>query len=580
MAILTRRIVTLCCSVKRDIEALSQKEYDLIVVGGGIFGICAAWDATLRGLSVALVENHDFAHATSANCFKMVHGGIRYLQHGDIYRVREGSRERTTFLRIAPHLVDPLPIVIPTYGHGLQGKAIIEAGKLLYDLITFDRNRGVTDPDKRIPHGEVLSRGECLELFPGLDQSGLTGGAVIYDGQMYSPPRLALSFLKSAVRAGADTVNYVEATGFLREGNRVTGVEALDLTTGNPLEIRGRVVLNAAGPWAESLLERAARMRVDPPLAFSRDASLVVNRRLTDGYALALKTRTRDPDAVLSRGARHLFLVPWRDCTLVGVWHVVHNGHPESFSVTEEEIRAFLDEVNKAYTFAEPLSLKDVSLWNAGLTLFGNNKPGSTDLSFGKRSRIIDHAKEHGIDRLISLVGVRYTTARGVAESAIDLVLRNLGRRATKSTTSSTPVYGGDIESFGEFCRSAIGRRPAGVGADALQGVLRNHGSEYMSVLRLTDEDPEWAETLAQSNVMKAEVVHAVRSEMALKLEDVVFRRTDLGTAGHPGVEALSQCADLMAAELGWSRSRVDSEMAQVEAVFPTHTKETERITS
>jgi len=132
--------------MKRNVAALDGKEYDLIVVGGGIFGICAAWDATLRGLSVALLERGDFAHATSANCFKIVHGGIRYLQHADLYRVRESSHERNVLLRIAPHLVHPLPIAIPTYGHGVQGKAFLQAGLRAYNLITFDRNRGITDP--------------------------------------------------------------------------------------------------------------------------------------------------------------------------------------------------------------------------------------------------------------------------------------------------------------------------------------------------------------------------------------------------------------------------------------------------
>ena len=226
----------------RDINALQEKEYDLVIIGGGIFGVCAAWDAALRGLSVAIVDKGDFCHATSANHFKMVHGGIRYLQHADIYRIRESSRERSVLLRIAPHMVKPLPIVVPTYGHGIQGKAFLGAGILLYDLLTCDRNRGLQN-ERKVPWGKLLSRAEVLKLFPGIKEKGLTGGAIFYDGQMYNPPRLALSFLRSAVNKGAGAANYVEVTGFIKSGNRVMGLKAQDSISGDQLEIRGKYIL-------------------------------------------------------------------------------------------------------------------------------------------------------------------------------------------------------------------------------------------------------------------------------------------------------------------------------------------------
>src|SRR5262249_4414707 len=156
------------------------REFDLAVVGGGIFGICTAWDAALRGLSVALIERADFVQATSAHSFRMVHGGIRYLQHGDFPRIRESVRERRALLRMAPHLVEPLPIVIPTYGHGLGGKGALGLGLRLYDLCAADRNHGIEDPARQIPAGRVMSRAECLRLFPELDPTGLTGAGLFY----------------------------------------------------------------------------------------------------------------------------------------------------------------------------------------------------------------------------------------------------------------------------------------------------------------------------------------------------------------------------------------------------------------
>ncbi|UCG11813.1 MAG: glycerol-3-phosphate dehydrogenase/oxidase [Deltaproteobacteria bacterium] len=553
--------------MKRNISAIADKKYDLVIVGGGIFGICAAWDATLRGLSVALVEQGDFAHATSANHLKMVHGGIRYLQHADLYRIRESSRERSSFLRVAPHLVRPLPIAIPTYGHGMQGKEAMRAGLMLYDLMTCDRNRGIRDPKRHVPPGRIISRQECLEMFPNLEIDGFTGAAVFHDGQMYNPPRLALSFLKSAVEAGADAVNYLEATGFIRDGNRIIGIKAQDKLAQEDLEIRGRVVLNATGPWAKWLLKLQMGLQLDPEPFFSRDACFVVGRRLIGDHALAVLGQTKDPDAVLSRGKRHLFLAPWRDYTLIGVWHVVFQGKPDEFTVTAEDLQSFIDEINASYPSLE-LTLKDVSMWNAGLTLFGENKPGAIDLSYGKRSRVIDHAKKHGLEGLVTLIGVRFTTAGGVGTRAIDLVFKKLGRRSPKSKLEVTPVYGGQIDNFDEFLSQAKQLHPV-LSAGVMTALAHNYGSSYPEVLKHIDEDPTLAETLGTSKVIKAEVIHAVREEMAHKLGDVVFRRTDLGTGGHPGATALQGCAELVAAELGWSKERIQQELAEVEARFP-----------
>ena len=260
--------------MRRNLSALMDKEYDLIVIGGGAFGACTAWDAALRGLSVALVERGDFCHATSANCFKIVHGGIRYLQHGDLVRLRQSSRERNILLRIAPHLVEPLPIVLPTYGHGMQGKELLNIALKGYDFLTFDRNRGIGDPDRRIPNGRVLTRDETLQLFPDLDRNGLTGAGIIYDGHMYSPPRLTLGVLKSAEEAGAVLVNYVEATEFIQTEKGICGIKARDMLSQQMFEARAKMVVNAAGPWAEELLKRSIGINVTPPSTFSRDACL------------------------------------------------------------------------------------------------------------------------------------------------------------------------------------------------------------------------------------------------------------------------------------------------------------------
>ncbi|HXG02314.1 MAG TPA: glycerol-3-phosphate dehydrogenase/oxidase [Candidatus Binatia bacterium] len=553
--------------MRRTVAALGQREYDVVIVGGGIFGICAAWEAASRGLTVALLERRDFAAATSEHCFKMIHGGLRYLQHGDLPRLRESSRERSILLRIAPHLVRPLPIVVPTYGHGRQSRALLRAGLLAYDALTADRNRDIADPQRRIPAGRMLSRQACLSLFPWLRRPGLTGAALVHDGHMPSPTRLALAFLKSATEAGAEVVNYVEATGLLRTGNAIRGVKARDALTGAAFDVRGRLVLNAAGPWAGPLLRRALGIALDPPPTFSRDAYLVVPGRLTGDYALAVPAVTRDPDAILSRGPRHLFLVPWRDSTLVGVWHKVHRGAPETVSLQDAELEAFLDELNRG-GLPVPLTRRDIVRWHAGLVLFGDNAPHARDLSYGKRSRVVDHARTDKVEGLVTLIGVRYTTARAAAEAVIDLAACKLGRRCRPSRTAFTPIHGGAIERVEALVQQATVGRPYGLKPEILRSLIAHHGSAYRDVLRYVANDPGLARPLGESSAIKAQVVHAVREEMAVTLGDVVFRRTDLGAERPPGPRTLAACAAVMAAELGWSPARTQREIDDVEAVF------------
>ena len=554
--------------MKRDLEVLTSKEYDLVVVGGGIFGICAAWDAVLRGLSVAIVEKRDFSHATSANHFKMVHGGIRYLQHGDIQRIRESSRERSALLRIAPHLTQPLPIVIPTYGHGIKGKELLALGMFVYDMVTFDRNRGIQE-ERKIPKGRLLSRQEVLKRFPGIKEDGLTGGALFYDGQFYNPPRLAISILRSAVNKGVDAANYLEVNGFLQEKDRICGIKVQDVFTGDQLEIRGKIVLNAAGPWANRLLESSLGLKLKPTPTFSRDLAFVINGKGDQKYGIALLTGSKDSDTILDRGGRHLFAVPWRDYTLIGVWPLVFNGLPEEITVSDRELLEFTEEANNAYPGLN-ISTDDILMINTGLTLHGEeNKQGQQSTSYGHRSILIDHARDHGLEGLVTLIGVRATTARGMAQKANDIIMKKLNKNRTKCKTDEIPIYGGDIRSFNEFLENTIRNRPQGISIESMEALAHNYGSKHLKVLKYIDENQDWANRIGDSNVLKVEIVHAIREEMAQKLSDVIFRRTDLCTAGFLTDKAIEMSAEIMADEMGWNEQAKILEIHETKNVLP-----------
>lgn len=556
--------------MKRDIEKLAHTSYDLIVVGGGIFGICTAWDAVLRGLSVALVESADFGGATSAGCFKMVHGGMRYLQHADLARLRESAWERSVLLRVAPHLVQPLPIVVPTYGYGKNGRAFLAAGLFIYDLLTCDRNFRINDPDRKIPLTRLMNKDEVLRHFPGVHRKGLTGGVLFYDGQMYSPQRLALAFLMSAVEAGADVANYVKAETILSSSGRVVGVGARDVLTNRQFEMRGQVVVNAAGPWSEQVLRSGHGIALQRPCTFSRDAYFVASRSVHPDLSLAVQARTKDPDALLSRPARHLFLVPWRNRTIVGVWHVVHDGDADKFTVTDDDLNGFVEEINWAYPSLN-VSPKEISKWDAGLVLFGENDPEATDLSYGKRSRVIDHATEHGLEGLLTLIGIRYTTARVDAERLVARVFQKMGRKAPPSKTDTVRVYGGNIDRMDDLMEQVVQRWGTQLGSDVATELVRHHGVKYEHITNYLTEHPQWARRIGGLPVIEAEVVHAVRDEMAQRLGDVVFRRTAIGATGDPGIDAVTTCAEIMARETGWDASQMRAEIRAVAAIIAEH---------
>jgi glycerol-3-phosphate dehydrogenase len=554
--------------MKRDLTALANEQYDLLVIGGGAFGAAAAWDATLRGLKVALVERSDFGSGASAECFKMVHGGIRYLQHADLPRLRFSSAERTAFLRIAPHLVKPLPIVVPTYGYGRNSKQFLSTGMYVYDLLTLGRNRGMRDPSRHIPLTHLLSRREILDQFPELDPKSLTGGAVFHDGQMYNAARLVLAFVRSAANRGAQVANYVEATELLWHGNRVRGARVRDRLGNDTFEIRTGLVLNAAGPWAEYLLDDRTRFKGHRRGPFSRDAYFIVNRQPRGRCALAVPGQSRDSDALFSRAARHLFVVPWRKYTMIGVWHKVFAGRPDTATIDESEIEQWIGEMNTSFP-ALKLQRDEVIYANCGLVPFGDEASDRSELSFGKETRFFDHRRLHGVESLVTVVGIRFTTARGDAAKALDMLLGQLSKPPRAAATDRVPLLGGDIENFAALRAAATRQAGDTLSAASLDALLRNHGTLFDRVLRMSDTKPH--ARIGDSTTLGAEVSYAVNQEMAVHLEDVVLRRSDLGSGSHPGLAALDETAQRMQALLGWSSQRRTEEVAATHRTLLRH---------
>ncbi|MBN2371330.1 MAG: FAD-dependent oxidoreductase [Vicinamibacteria bacterium] len=467
--------------MKRDLETLTSREHDLLIVGGGVIGAAIAWDAAQRGLATALVEGADFASGTSWNNMKTIHGGLRYLQKLDLRRTRQSIGDRRALLRIAPNLVRPLPFLIPLYGHGVFGPEALWLGLKLYDLVGCDRNIGIPQ-SHHIPSGRMLSRREVVARVPGIDARGLTGGAIWFDAQVSSAERLVLAFLDAAHGAGACLANYCEVSEIARAGRRVVGARVLDRESGVTVDIRARVVILATGPWTDSLLHKAGVRSARIPLL--RATNVVLRRSVLDGPVVGAR-----------RAGRFLFVVPWRGRTIVGTEYAPHGPIPE------EEIDCFVREAARAFPWAG-ITMDDVSLVHRGFV------PGTRDASgLWSRDLILDHDRD-GAPGLVSVVGVKYTTAREVAQRAVGRVYRILRRSVPACRTATTPL-----------------------------------SNAALTALPLDEATRR-----------------AVREEMALRLTDVVLRRMDLGNAGPPSGDALDLVASTMARERKWSAERLDHE--------------------
>ena len=480
----------------RDLPRLAEREFDVLVVGGGIYGLTIAYDAAQRGLSVALVDRGDFGAATSFNHLKTIHGGLRYLQSADVRRMRESIRERRTFARIAPRWVAPLAFAMPT-GSSLTRNAIVMRAALAIDaIIGRDRNDGV-DPVRRLPAGRVIAGAECREWFAGTNHD-VASAAVWHDYQTINGDRLTLSFAKAADAHGAVLANYTEALGSLTAARRSAGVSARDNLTGQSFDIRARIVVNAAGPWTAMLLDRSG-LRTSWPLI--KAMNLVTSRPARHGALVGA-----------TRSGRALVLLPWKGRTLIGTSESPTEREPDDQDAKREEIDAFLTEIRATFP-ALGLTYDEITLVHRGIVP-ASVTSGRTSLL--GRSRIIDHGREGGAPKLISIVGVKYTTARAVAQKAVDLILRKLGRPPARCETATTVLPD-----------AAIDDRDA--------------------------SDP---------------ISHAIEQEMAHTLTDVVVRRTGLGALGAPGDAEAGAAAGRMQQLLGWSDERVQSEVAALQAFY------------
>ncbi|MBI3396168.1 MAG: glycerol-3-phosphate dehydrogenase/oxidase, partial [Spirochaetia bacterium] len=348
-----------------SLSVLKSETYDLIVIGGGITGATILWDAALRGMKAVLLERNDYASGTTQATSKLIHGGLRYLKNGEFGLVRESLRERRTLAHIAPHALRPEAFLMPLYKKGTPGSFLMGTALKLYDLLSFDRNRGISD-DLKLPASRYLNRTETLAEEPGILAKDLKGAFVYYDYANVNPERLCSEFIFSARAMGARARNYTEATGIVHQTDSGYAVAVRDRQTGERATITGRSVVNAGGPWADY---------IEDMVSGSNHHKL----RRSRGIHAVTKRIVHDKTVVLFREDKtHLFLIPWRNRTIIGTTDATYDGHPDGLRVTKSDVQDLIGGVNRLFG-GHRLGMEDVFYSYAGLRpLVEETSSGST----------------------------------------------------------------------------------------------------------------------------------------------------------------------------------------------------------
>ena len=519
------------------IEALRAKNLDVLVIGGGVVGAGSALDAVTRGLSVGLVEARDFASGTSSRSSKLIHGGIRYLEQLDFGLVREALVERGLLLqRIAPHLVKPVRFLYPLQKPVIE-RAYIGAGMLMYDIFS---HTGQLRPG--VPMHKHLTRRQVGRLAPGLRRDSYVGGLVYSDAQM-DDARYVASLARTASFYGAHVAPRVRVEGFLKVGQRVVGVQAIDVESGERFEIRAKQVVNATGVWTDDTNKMVGE-RASFRVRASKGIHLVVPRdRFQAGSGLLLRTEKSV-----------LFVIPWGRHWLIGTtdtdW-TLDKAHP---AATAADIDYLLERVNEVV--AVKLTRDDVEGVFAGLRPLLAGESDQTS----KLSR--EHLVAHSVPGLVLVAGGKFTTYRVMAKDAIDAAADALDARVPHSATEDIPLLGATGYRAAWNRRSKIARA-FGVHRARVEHLLNRYGTLTDELLDLIRERPELVDPVpGADDYILAELVYAASHEGALHLDDVLARRTRISIeAWDRGVSAAPVAAKLMAEVLGWDAARQQREV-------------------
>ena len=521
---------------------LQLEAFDVCIIGGGITGAGIARDAAMRGLRVALLEGRDFASGTSSRSSRLVHGGVRYLEHGHLHLVFESSRERRILLTIAPHLVRPLPFTWPVYRHARISRFRLSLGLGLYDALAMFRH---------VARHERYSRDQVLEREPQLRSADLVGGARYYDAST-DDARLTLANVTSAAEAGAVVLNYAAVTGFEDVAGRTHRLRAHDAITGDDFTVRATTIVNASGPWTDDVRAMEARIE-QQTVSGSRGAHIAVPRiRVGNREAVTM---------IHPADGRVLFTLPAGEQTIIGTTETPTGAADRESRASNEDVAYLLSAANTYFPAAELSANHVLAAWSGIRPLA--RQLATSDV--GSASR--EHTIARGPKGVVHVTGGKLTTYREMAAQVVDLIA---GPEALAERTGTVPLPGGDqsVEDLQTEATALI------EDTDVRDRLVFAHGSRWRDVWAHGEGDPRLRERLSTSHaVVGAEFVHGVLREMALTLGDLLIRRTHLAFETSDQARSLApMVADLIQPLLGWSHRDRDAALKdyhnEIEAVF------------
>lgn len=512
-------------------------EYDVIVVGAGINGVGIAQDAALRGLRVLLLEQEDVCSGVSAWSGRLVHGGLRYLEQYDVRLVRESLRERERLFRLAPHLVRPVPLMIPFYRRNRRPAWLVRLGMVLYDVLSWDKSP---------PRHRILSAAAARRRFPGMAADGLTGAALFYDGQVELAERLCVEIAVDARDNGAQVRTHTRVDAPLIEDGRVVGIRWTDTRTWERGEARARVVLNVAGPWIDRWLSDTPRPQ--PRLNGG-----------TKGSHLIVDDFPGAPSDVVyyesQRDGRLVLVIPWLGRQLIGTTDIRFERDPGEARCDIGEVEYLLEEVNALVPEAR-LGLADVRYTYSGVRPLPY-VPDKAESSVPRSHQLHDHAAD-GLPGLVTVVGGKLTTYRQLAQDAVDDVFRRLGRPAPRCPTTGRCLPGARPDEQ----EVSSGSGPPRLPERTQRRLERFYGSRAGRVRAMVARSPELGQILHEpTGLIAAELVFAVEVDLAVTLADVLARRVLLAFESGHGLEAVDAAATVLGKHLGWDAARRAAEI-------------------
>ncbi|MEO0374866.1 MAG: glycerol-3-phosphate dehydrogenase [Cyanobacteria bacterium P01_A01_bin.17] len=538
----------------RSFSEIQNQSYDLIVIGGGINGAGIARDAALRGLKTILIEKGDFAGGATSCPSRLIHGGLRYLEYFEFNLVRESLREREVLLHTAPHLVQPLQLSIPIYAGGARPYRIIQAGMILYDLLSYD---------KTVPSHRMLSRGQVRQLFRSLNPKELKGAAQYYDAQVVYAERLCLENILSAQAAGATVLNYVQVTGLKRGIDCVDAIACQDQLTDKAFTIsagKQTVVANTAGSWVDQVLKSSDRPIREKPLMGGTKGSHIIVPRFPGAPDTAFYVEAASDN-------RPFFIIPWLDRYLIGTTDLPFDGDLDKVKADNQEIEYLIDETNRTIPTAN-LTPTDVLYTYSGVRPLPYTD-AQTPSSITRKHILHDHAPE-GVENLISLIGGKWTTYRQVGEEYVDAAYKKLGRPVPTCHTREKPLPGA-LDQTDATRTNAVAQHQSRLSLAAIDHIFSLYGAKATEVLALTETSPDLAEPIVPNLLdIKAQVVYAVETEMAHTLVDICCRRTLIAMQGQYGFDALPAITETLRKHCSWSQEECERQVEAYQTFIET----------